>query len=133
MRRMTAFLAVAGLGMFALTTGASAQDAEAGKKVFAKCTACHGIGDTKKNIGPSLTGVVGRTAGTQAEFLAKKAAGYSKAMTDAGAAGLVWDDANISEYLTDPKKKVPKNKMAFPGLKVEKDRLDVIAYLKTFP
>jgi cytochrome c len=107
-------------------------NAEAGKKVFAKCGVCHGIGDTKKPIGPNLNGVIGRTAGTQPEFLAKKGAGYSKGMIAAGAAGLVWDEAQIADYLIDPKKKVPGNKMAFPGLKDEQDRLDVAAYIKTF-
>ena len=110
---------------------AFAQDAEAGKKVFIKCAVCHGVGDVKKPLGPTLNGVIGRTAGTEPEFLAK-AAGYSKAMKEAGAAGLVWDEASIAEYITDPKKKVPGNKMAFAGLKVEKERLDVIAYIKTF-
>ena len=107
-------------------------NADAGKKVFAKCAVCHGIGDTKKPIGPNLNGVIGRKAGTEAEFLAKKGAGYSKAMIAAGEGGLVWDEAQIAEYITDPKKKIPGNKMAFPGLKEEQDRLDVVAYIKTF-
>lgn len=122
------FAAAASIAMLATTGLASAQDAEAGKKVFNKCAVCHGIGDTKKPLGPTLNGVIGRTAGTDADFAAK----YSKAMKDAGAAGLVWDEAAIGEYITDPKKKVPGNKMAFAGLKAEKDRLDVIAYIKTF-
>jgi cytochrome c len=107
-------------------------DADAGKKVFAKCAVCHGIGDTKKPIAPNLNGVIGRTAGTQPEYLAKKGSGYSKAMIAAGQGGLVWDEAQIAEYITDPKKKVPGNKMAFPGLKAEQDRLNVIAYIKTY-
>ena len=107
-------------------------NADAGKKVFAKCGVCHGIGETKKPVGPNLNAVIGRTAGTEPEFLAKKGAGYSKAMIAAGAAGLVWDEAQINEYITDPKKKIPGNKMAFPGLPKEQDRLDVLAYVKTF-
>lgn len=107
-------------------------NAEAGKKVFNKCGVCHGIGETKKPVGPNLNGVIGRTAGTQPEFLAKKGAGYSKAMIAAGEGGLVWDEAQIAEYITDPKKKVPGNKMAFPGLPNEQDRLDVVAYVKSF-
>ncbi len=42
-------------------------------------------------------------------------------MKDAGAGGLVWDEANLTEYITDPKKKVPGNKMVFPGLKKEQE------------
>jgi cytochrome c len=127
------FLAIVGVTT-ALAAPAMAQEAnvDAGKKVFMKCAVCHGIGDTKKPIGPSLNDVIGRTAGTQPDFLAKKGAGYSKAMIAAGEGGLVWDEAQIAEYITDPKKKIPGNKMAFPGLKKEQERLDVIAYIKTF-
>ena len=126
-------LTLAGI-VAALATPAAAVDGnvDAGKKVFAKCAVCHGIGDTKKPTGPNLNNVIGRTAGTQPDFVAKKAAGYSKAMVAAGVAGLVWDEAQIAEYITDPKKKVPGNKMAFPGLKSEQDRADVVAYVKTF-
>ena len=105
---------------------------EAGKKVFVKCAVCHGIGDTKKPIGPNLNNVIGRTAGTQEEFLAKGKQGYSEAMIAAGAGGLVWDETQIAEYVADPKKKVPGNKMVFPGLKKEQEIADVIAYVKSF-
>lgn len=133
MVHVSRLLALSGL-VAALATPALAAEGnvDAGKKVFTKCAVCHGIGDTKKPIGPNLTGVIGRTAGTEPDFVAKKAAGYSKAMIAAGEGGLVWDEAQIAEYITDPKKKVPGNKMAFPGLKQEQDRLDVIAYIKTF-
>ncbi len=133
MARLMKFLTLG--GVFAvLATPAAALDgnADAGKKVFAKCAVCHGIGETKKPIGPNLNNVVGRTAGTQPEFLAKGNAGYSKAMIAAGAGGLVWTDDQILEYITDPKKKIPGNKMAFPGLPKEQDRADVLAYVKTF-
>ncbi len=133
MVRVSRFLALSAFAaLFATPVLAAEGNADAGKKVFAKCAVCHGIGDTKKPIGPNLNGVIGRTAGTQPEFLAKKGAGYSKAMIAAGEGGLVWDEAQIAEYITDPKKKVPGNKMAFPGLKEEQDRLDVVAYIKTF-
>lgn len=126
------FLALSGL-VAALATPVTAQEAsvDEGKKVFLKCGVCHGIGDVKKPIGPNLNGVIGRKAGTEPEFLAKKGAGYSKAMIAAGEGGLVWDEAQIAEYITDPKKKIPGNKMAFPGLSKEKERLDVIAYIKS--
>lgn len=107
---------------------AQAQDASAGERIFKRCAVCHGIGDANKPIGPSLNGVIGRTAGTQEDF-AKK---YSKAMVAAGEGGLVWTVENIDEYITDPKKKVPGNKMAFPGLKKEDERADVIAYIAQF-
>lgn len=108
------------------TTGASwAQDIDAGKKVFARCMACHDAEKGINKIGPTLKGVIGRAAGSQAGF------NYSAAMKKAGTAGLVWDEQNISEYLADPKAKVPGNKMAFPGLKDPQQIKDVIAYLKS--
>lgn len=45
-------------------------------------------------------------------------------------AGVVWNDETLFAYLENPKKYIPKTKMAFPGFKSEQDRNDVIAYLK---
>lgn len=133
MARVLNFIALAGLAA-TLASPAAALDgnAEAGKKVFLKCAVCHGIGDTKKPVGPTLNGVIGRTAGTDPDFLAKKGAGYSKALIAAGAAGLVWTEAEIADWLKNPKTKVPGTKMVFPGLPKDQDVADVIAYVKTF-
>jgi cytochrome c len=105
---------------------AAAQDAAAGEKVFAKCKACHVADADTNKIGPTLKGVIGRTAGTLQGFK------YSKAMVDAGAGGLVWDDANLTTYLQNPKAMVKGTKMAFPGLKKDDEIANVIAYLKQF-
>ena len=96
-------------------------DATAGEKVFKKCKACHVIDKEKNRLGPHLVGIMGREAGSVDGFK------YSKAMMEAG---ITWDETTIAEYLADPKGYVPKNKMAFPGLKKEDDRTNVIAYLK---
>jgi cytochrome c len=112
---------------FALSVGvvcaASAQDASAGEKVFAKCKACHVIDGPTNRVGPSLHGVIGRTAGTVEGFK------YSEAMIQHGKDGLVWNNETIDQYLADPKGYIPKNKMAFPGLKKPEDRANVIAYI----
>ena len=50
----------------------------------------------------------------------------------AGEEGLVWTDENLFKYLENPREFMPKNKMAFAGLKDEQERKDVIAYLKKF-
>jgi len=96
-------------------------DPAAGEKVFKKCKACHVVETEKNRLGPTLKGVFGRTSGTVEGFK------YSKAMQ---AAAITWDETTIDEYLADPKGYVPKNKMAFVGLKKEEDRANVIAYLK---
>jgi cytochrome c len=101
-------------------------DVEKGEKVFRKCKACHVADEAKNKVGPSLQNLIGRTAGTIEGFK------YSDAMKTAGEGGLAWTEENIDKYMVDPKGFIPKNKMAFIGLKKEDDRADVIAYLKTF-
>jgi cytochrome c len=128
---MTRILQLAVLAaMCALPAAAMAAEGDpaAGENVFKKCKICHQIGDNAKNqVGPEQNGVVGRKAGSVEGFA------YSPAMKEAGEKGLVWTDENLHKYLENPKEFVPKNKMAFVGLKVEKDRDDVIAYMKKFP
>ena len=110
--------------LLAVSGAAYAQDAAAGETVFKKCKVCHQIGETAKNmVGPVLNGVVGRKAGTYAGY------NYSDANKNSG---FTWDEATLMEYLINPQAKVPHTKMTFPGLPDEKDRKDVIAYLKTF-
>src|SRR5262245_58443999 len=75
---------------------AAAQDAEKGKSQFGQCRACHSVDAGKIGVGPSLHGVVGRTAGTAEKFM------YSSDMKAAGAKGLKWDEASMNEYLIDP-------------------------------
>ena len=113
------------LGAGSLFAGqALAQDADAGATVFKKCKVCHQIGDGAKNaVGPVLTGVVGRPAGTYPGY------SYSDANKNSG---LTWDEATLTVYLHDPKAKVPGTKMTFPGLQSDDDIKNVIAYLKTF-
>ena len=78
--------------------------------------------DTNR-IGLHLGDVIGRTAGSVEGFK------YSDAMKAKGEEGLVWNDETLAAYLADPKGYIPKNKMAFPGLKKEDDVANVIAYL----
>ena len=113
------------LGATSLFSGSAfAQDAAAGEQVFKKCKVCHQIGDgAKNNVGPVLTGVVNRPAGTYPGY------NYSDANKTSG---IVWDEATLKVYLKNPKAKVPGTKMSFPGLQSDDDIVNVIAYLKTF-
>ena len=119
--RVYVFAAVALLGS---AGAASAQDAALGEKVFLKCKACHQIGEGAKNaVGPVLNGLVGRKAGTYPDY------SYSDANKNSG---LTWDETTLTEYLKNPRAKVPGTKMIFPGLPKDEDISNVIAYLKQF-
>ncbi len=102
---------------------ASAQNAAAGEKVFAVCKACHQGGDNAKNaVGPVLNGLIGRKASSVEGY------NYSNANKRSGN---TWDEATFSEYIKDPKAKVPGTKMAFAGIRNEQKK-DLIAYPHTF-
>ncbi len=122
-----AFLAATFLAL--LPAHSQEGDAAGGKKVFNKCRACHDAEAEKNKVGPHLVGVIGRPAASVEAFASK----YSDSMKEAAAAGLVWDEAKLAEYLKDPKAMIPKGKMAFPGLKDDADIANVIAYLKADP
>jgi cytochrome c len=115
---------LSGLALLGAMGTANAQDAALGEKVFLKCKACHQIGEGAKNaVGPVLNGVVGRKAGTYADY------SYSDANKNSG---ITWDEATLKEYLKNPRAKVPGTKMIFPGLTKDDDIDNVIGYLKQF-
>ncbi len=108
----------------ALAKVANAQDPAEGEKAFAVCKTCHQIGEGAKNaIGPQLNGVVGRKAGSVEGY------NYSDANKKSG---ITWDEANLTEYLKDPKVKVPGTKMVFAGIKDDQKVKNLIAFLKQF-
>jgi cytochrome c len=108
----------------AMTGAASAQDVAAGEKVFAKCKACHQIGETAKNaVGPVLNGLMGRKTGSIEGF------NYSDANKESG---LTWDEATFKEYIRNPKAKIPGTKMVFAGLQKDEDVDNIFAYIKQF-
>ena len=117
------FMITAALGVLAAAP-TMAGDIKAGEKVFKKCTACHVVDKEKNKTGPHLVNIMGRTAGSLESY--KK---YSKALKESG---IVWNEETLDGYLENPKKYIKGTKMAFGGLKKEKDRENVIAYLKSF-
>lgn len=98
----------------------------AGERVFRQCQSCHQVGPTAVNrAGPVLTGVYGAVAGTHEGFR------YSPILSEAGAEGLVWNDETMTAFLSDPRGFLPRNRMAFGGLRDEGDIAAVIAYIRS--
>lgn len=90
-------------------------------KTWTTCAACHGA-DGRGGIGPALTGVAGRKAGSVAGF------GYSRAMKNAG---LTWDDTALARFITDPQAAVPGNRMPFAGMQDPAEVAELVTFLKT--
>ena len=94
-----------------------------GEKVFKKCSACHMIASGGKNkIGPNLWSVIGRTAGSVNDYK------YSKAMM---AYGKECTFEEMNSYLIKPQAYIKGTKMAFAGLRKEKDRASVILFMNS--
>ena len=104
---------------------AQAGDAAAGKKIFNKCKACHGVDEGGKNkLGPNLWNIV------DAPVAAKEGYRYSKAILAYAAEAGTWNEENLDAWLKKPKDVIRKTKMIFPGLKKADDRANLIAFLK---
>ena len=111
-------------GLF--TTAANAAgDPDAGAKIFPRlCGGCHQVGESARpGFGPELNGIIGRPAGTSANYV------YSEAMKNSGK---TWDRETLIAYLKDPKGVVPGTRMIFWGLSDEEKLDNLLAYLQTF-
>ena len=96
---------------------------EHGEKVFKRCSACHMIAAGGKNmIGPNLWSVIGKKTGVASGYK------YSKALA---AYGKDWTFAEMNGFLIKPSAHIKGTKMAFAGLKKEKDRASVILFMNS--
>ncbi len=98
----TLFLSALAASSFAATGALAQADAAAGASAFRSCKACHSITNGDQvivrggRVGPNLFGVIGRPAGSYEGFR------YSSSMTAANAAGLVWTEELVAQFITDP-------------------------------
>ena len=117
------FIAIIAALVLSAAHGAYAQgDAQRGAKLFSQCAACHTLEPGRNLTGPSLANLFGRKAGTAPGFLR-----YSDALKRSGAE---WNEKTLDAWLKDPAKFIPGNDMTFPGIKDDKARRELIAYLK---
>ena len=117
--KLPIFIAMGSL-VATLSTGALAAPVKA-PAAYGACAACHAPAGGH-GIGPSLTGVLGRKAGTLAGFR------YSRAMRESG---IKWNAKSLDRYIANPQKVVPGNRMPFAGLKDAAQRAAVVRYLST--
>ena len=101
-------------------------DLAAGEAAFARCQACHTANTGGADgIGPNLFGVIGGPAMHRAGFA------YSDAMAKHKAEAPTWGYDEIDHFLTAPGRYIPGTKMSFAGIRDEKTRINLIAWLRT--
>ena len=101
-----------------LSHAQAAGDAARGQQLYAlRCAACHSIDYT--GVGPAHKELIGRRAGTAPGY------GYSAALKNAA---VVWDEASLSKWLTEPEKFIPGQKMFF-SIPDPQERADIVAWL----
>jgi len=113
---------VAALVFLAAATPARAGgDVARGEQRFKECAACHSVAQGTNNVGPSLAGIFGRPAGSLPDFR------YSAAMRKSG---ITWTPDVLDEFIANPQKRVPANRMPYSGLPDASARADLIEYLE---
>ena len=104
------------------TSVAQAQgDAARGEKKFEECASCHSVERGSNGVGPSLSGLFERKAGALDDYR------YSPALKRSG---LAWTVKNVDDFISDPQKLVPANRMPYAGMPNATERADLIAYLQ---
>jgi cytochrome c len=115
---------IAALVFAASTATAPAQDLAAGEQSFRKCAPCHDIGEGAKiKLGPPLNGLDGRKAGTFEGF------NYSEVNKNSG---ITWSKEEFDKYIRNPMQVMQGTRMAFVGIKNDKEIADLWAYLTQF-
>ena len=101
-----------------------AADAAAGKEVAQRCQQCHDLSKGGPNkIGPDLYGIIGRPRASHPGF------SYSAAMTSKGG---TWTYEELFRFLHSPSGYIPGTKMTFVGLPRAQDRLNLIAFMRSW-
>lgn len=99
-----------------------APDPARGKQVYDRCLACHAIAHDR--VGPRHCGLNGRQAGGLSGFE------YSDALR---AARFTWNTQTLDRFLANPLGVVPGTTMTYDGIKDDRERRDLVAYLLSLP
>ena len=122
MRRVVLRAAVLTGSLITAAAGQEAGDPGRGGEVYRNCVACHSLQPGAHLSGPSLAGVVGRKAGA--------APGFSRYSAGLKSAEFTWDDDTLNAWLADPLAMIPGTFMIFRGISDDRERADLIAFLK---
>ena len=110
------------LGIYLVSSHSSAEcDAEAGKKQFNKCAACHSVESGVHLMGPSLHGLMGREVGSVADFP------FSEAMETAD---FIWTEETLAGFIESPMQYMPGTVMPFGGIRKAEQRQALNCYIK---
>ena len=104
------------------TAGAQTGDPARGERLFGACAACHSLEPNRNMTGPSLSELWNRKPGTLPSFER-----YPPALTSSG---IIWDEATLDAWISDPQHFIPGNTITFPGVKDARQRVDLLAFLK---
>jgi len=113
-------IAAAATFLLAASIAQAQGDPKRGEKVFEACRACHAADGEANEVGPGLRGVFGRHAGERDDFR------YSPALKRSG---IIWTPETMNDFLADPQKMVPANRMPYDGVPNDRDRADLIMYM----
>lgn len=116
-----AFVLITVLMLISQSAWAQGGDAQKGKQVFSQCQACHSLEAGKNGVGPSLHDIIGKKAGNVPGH------NFSGAMKNSN---VVWNEQTLTEFLSDPQKFIPGNKMPFTGIKDKTQLHNLVAYLE---
>lgn len=113
----------AAVPLASLLATASAAD---GAIVAKKCASCHNFDAGGANkTGPALYGVVGRPIAGHEGFA------FSDALKTFATQEGAWTYESLNAFILSPKAAAPGTKMTFAGLRSDKDRANLLAYLQT--
>jgi cytochrome c len=121
-RHLILALAVIGASASLSPTLAAQGNPDRGQRVFDNCAACHSLEPNRNMTGPSLAELWNRKAGSLPSF-----SRYSSALKSSD---VVWNDKTLDQWITDPQRLIPGNDMTFQGIEDDRQRTDLLAFLK---